>query len=381
MAVATVALASAAYGQRISIGAIGGTNLTANFPVTDVSMPADDFGNPANRFQYLTGRRSLILGALIEARLTERFSIEANVLHRPMKNRIIYTEFHPDGSTTVSNNSFNAVRAWEFPVLLRYTLPPTRFTGRFRPFLAAGPSFRTQEDASATEPSQLGISAGVGAAFQMGRFRIAPTLRYTRWARESIYPRYATKPDQVEFLTSFSYETNSANRRLAGRKLEIGVIAGLSPTRALPEIGLGDSRTERTRYLAGLSAQMVLKDNFAVEVNAIYKPLRAGSRFADSRTRFSVLTWQFPVLAKYRWIRPNWTPFVVAGPSFRVAGNLNAYNPSRYGVTVGGGVETRTGKVRLAPGLRYTRWARDSGRYSVLATNPNAVEVVFGVSF
>ena len=78
---------------------MGGTNLTSNFPVTDITTPADAFGNPANRFQYLTGPRSLIFGALVEGRLSERFSIEANVLLRPMKNSIIYTEFLANGSS------------------------------------------------------------------------------------------------------------------------------------------------------------------------------------------------------------------------------------------------------------------------------------------
>lgn len=363
------ALAFAAYGQRLSIGVVGGTNVTANFPITDVTTPADAFGNPANRFQHLTGPRSFIMGALVEGHLTERFSVEANVLHRPMNVTIIFTEFFTDGSNKVSTNRFTAVRAWEFPVMLKYTLPSSQFAGRVRPFLAVGPSFRTQEDAGATEPSQFGISAGVGAAFHLGRFRFAPALRYTRWARESIYPRYATKPDQVEFLTSLAYETEPDSRRLVGRKLELGAVAGLPFTR-----GFGGARIEeRTRYLAGLTAQMIVTRNVSVEANAIYKPLRC--------SQFSVLTWQFPVLAKCGWTRPKWTPFAEAGPSFRLAGNLSGYNPSHYGVTVGGGVETRTRSFRLSPALRYTRWAKDPRNFGSARTNPDAVEIVFGVSF
>jgi len=375
-AVTSFALAFAAHGQRLSIGVVGGTNLTANFPKTDISAPADAFGNPAYRFQYLTGPRSFILGALAEGRLTERFSVEANVLHRPMKTTIISTEFLTDGSNKVDTIGLTAVRAWEFPVMLKYTLPSSRLTGRMRPFLAVGPSFRTQEEAAAIEPSQFGISAGLGAAFHLGRFRLAPALRYTRWARESI-AHYTTKPDQVEFLTSLAYETESESRRLAGRKLELGAVAGLPFTRGFGRATI----VERTRYLAGLTAQMMVIRHLAVEVNAIYKPLRA--RRAGGG--FSVLTWQFPVLAKYGWTKPNkWTPFAEAGPSFRLAGNLSGYNPSHYGITVGGGVETRAHGFRLSPALRYTRWAEDASRYSFRrtpGTNPNAIEIVFGVSF
>ena len=107
------------------------------------------------------------------------------------------------------------------------------------------------------------------------------------------------------------------------------------------------------------------------------------------QTPFTVLTWQFPVLAKYGWGRSRWTPFAEGGPSFRLAGNLNGYNPSHYGITLGSGMETRTHGIRLAPALRYTRWAQDASRYRTPSgvqldysrTNARAVELVFSVLF
>jgi hypothetical protein len=383
-------IASVADGQRLSFGVVGGTGLTSNFLGRDITSSADGFGNPGYHFQYLTGPRSFIFGALVEARLSEGISLEMNVLHRPMKSTIIDTVFLSNGANT-NTDRFTAVRAWEFPVLLKYTLPVSRYTGRLRPFLAAGPSFRTQEDAAGTEPSRFGMSVGAGAAFHLGRFSIAPALRYTRWAREDIYPRYATKPDQLEFLTSFAYQTDSGSRRLAGRGVEIGAIAGMPLTRGFGHTYYsGKSIVERTRYLAGLTAQLDVLRAVAVEVNAIYKPMRAGSNAPNVQTPFSVVTWQFPVLAKYRWTAGNtWRPFAEAGPSFRLAGNLNGYNPSHYGVTFGGGIERRSHGLRLSPALRYTRWAKDAYRYQLPAgvhvdysrTNANAVELIFGVSF
>jgi hypothetical protein len=261
--------------------------------------------------------------------------------------------------------------------------------GGLRPFLAVGPSFRTQEDASSVEPSQIGVAVSAGAAFHLGPIRVAPALRYTRWVPESIYPRYPTKPDQIEFLTSVGYQTNSELRRLGGHKLEIGAIAGLSFTRGLRETNYAATIEERMRFLAGITAHVPVMRNVSVEVDAIYKPLRANSRSGDLQFPFSVITWQFPVLAKYSWTKNSWMPFAEAGPSFRLAGNLNGYNPSHYGVTIGGGVETRTHGMRLSPALRYTRWAEDSYRYQIPPgahfdyprTNANAFELVFGISF
>lgn len=127
---------------------MGGTNAAANFPRTDYTTPADAFGNPASRFQFFTGNRSLIIGLSAEARLSESFSIEANVLRRPMNSTIIYTSF-PAGSPAVTTTlRFTEVEAWEFPLLLKYRLPSR---GVAHPFLRIGPEFRSQQNAGATE--------------------------------------------------------------------------------------------------------------------------------------------------------------------------------------------------------------------------------------
>jgi hypothetical protein len=384
-----IVLAPAARGQRLYFGVVGGTNLTANFPTTDTSGPADAFGNPAYHSQFSTGPRSFIFGALAEVRLSDRLAIEANVLRRPMMDTIRDTTIFADGTTKTTIDRYVAVKAWEFPVMLKYSLPAPRFDPRFRPFLEAGPSFRTQEDGGAAEPSQFGLSAGAGVAFHLGRIRIAPTVRYTRWKQESVYPRYATKPDQLEFLTSIAYQTDPDSRRVAGRKLSIGVVAGLPLTHGFRPYSDGSSETESFRYMAGLSVEVNLAHNLSIEADGMYRPLNGKSDPTYGQEHFSVLTWQIPVMAKYRWTRPVRTPFIEAGPSFRLAGNLNGYNPSHYGITAGAGVEMRTHGIRLSPALRYTRWAADASpywyppayHYDYPRTNPNSMELVFGFSF
>ncbi len=380
-----IAFALPAWSQKISFGIVGGTNITNSFPPFESSYPGDSLGNPPSLFQHLTGPRTFILGAAVEGRIWRDFSLEVDVLHRPMKAAVITTEFLPDGTTRVSRSDQTAVRAWEFPVLLKYSLPASRFSRGLRPFVEVGPSFRTQEEVAATEPSQYGLSMGAGFAYHWRRLKVAPALRYTRWARESIYPRYATKPDQLEFLTSVAYETDPGSRRVGGRLLEIGAVAGYPLTQGFREMPfVVRPISERTRYLVGISTQANLTRRLAVEMDGIYKPLRSGEGASDP-WRFMVITWQFPVLAKYRITTSKWAPVVEGGPSFRLAGNLNGYNPSHYGITMGAGAETRTHGLRLSPALRYTRWAVDvspnSGRPTSQRTNQNAVELVFGISF
>jgi hypothetical protein len=98
---------------------------------------------------------------------------------------------------------------------------------------------------------------------------------------------------------------------------------------------------------------------------------------------FTVLSWDFPMLAKYHVATPERAPFVEAGPSFRAAGSLDGYNHSHFGVTAGAGAEVRKGWALLSTVLRYSRWATDGSPNSFLSTggqsdyvrtNVNAVE-------
>jgi hypothetical protein len=66
------------------------------------------------------------------------------------------------------------------------------------------------------------------------------------------------------------------------------------------------------------------------------------------------VSWDFPVLAKYHLAKLGRAPFVEAGPSFRVAGNLNGYDPSHFGLTVGAGAKTRKGWAPICSAALYS---------------------------
>jgi hypothetical protein len=379
-----MALGPVASGQRLYWGVIGGTGLTPDFPRYDVSGAADAYGNPAYHFQHLPGSRSLILGGLLEVQLTNRFAIEADILHRPLRTTIIYTTFPVGGPSVTTNNNYLAANTWEFPLMLKWNLPSPLVRGRVRPFLEGGVAFRTSQDVSGALPSQFGMTAGVGAAIHLGKFRLAPTIRYTRWDKETFFPPYPTKDDQLEFLTSVAWGTSSDPLYVNGHRLGLGLLGGLSVN---GEFYYPASEVrERIGYLAGASGQLELRHELALEVDAVYKPLR--NSFGQGQG-FTVLTWDFPVLAKYHVAKLGRAPFVEAGPSFRLSGNLNGYNPSHYGATVGAGMETHAGGALLSTALRYTRWAKDGFPYYLPPgvhhdyprTNVNAVELIFGIGF
>ncbi|MBI1354581.1 MAG: outer membrane beta-barrel protein [Acidobacteria bacterium] len=157
------------------------------------------------------------------------------------------------------------------------------------------------------------------------------------------------------------------------QRLSVGVVGGTSFTNdfspryseAYPSIPT--YRSARTGgFLAGLSLEYDLTERLSVEVNALNRPLYwngrdvrpDGSILADSTA--AVTNWQFPALVKYRLHTTGLTPFVEAGPSFRVLGNLGGDNPFHMGATAGAGVEWRARHWTLSPALRYTRWRQGS---------------------
>lgn len=374
-----MALGPAASGQRLYWGVLGGTGLTPDFPRYEVSGPADAYGNPAYQSVHLPGPRSFILGGLLEFQFTGNFAIEANVLHRSLPGSSVDTEFPAGGPAVTATYNFPSANTWEFPVMLKWNVPSPPIWGRVRPFLEGGPAFRTSQDDVGTLPSQFGLTAGVGAAIHFGKLRVAPTVRYTRWEKDAGFPHFPTKADQVEFLTSVAWETSTDPVHVTGHRLSPGVLVGLS---VLGEYYSPDTGVkERIGDLGGVSGKLELRQGLALEVDAIYKPLHG--------EEFTVLSWDFPVLAKYHLVRLGRAPFVEVGPSFRAAGNLNGYNPSHFGVTAGVGAEIQKGWALLSTALRYTRWSLDGppnslpsgGQSGYPRTNANAVELILGVGF
>lgn len=368
--------AQAGFSQQVTVGFVGGTNVSNGFGIYESRYPGDGGVSPPSYSRRESGSRSFIAGAVIEARLSEMLSIEADVLHRPMKVRLTEQRFPPGVPPQQSVREQTAVRAWQFPVLAKLTLP-TR--GIVRPFLTAGPSFRTQEDVAGTEPSQFGVTTGIGATIAWKRLRFAPTLRYSRWKADAVvFPRFRTRPDQLEFLTSVAVETEPIHWRLGSHRVEFGILGGFPLTAGFQAHRIQGVVRERFRYAGGVGTQFNLSPVWAITANAVYRPLRARSDNNERPQAYSVITWQVPVLAKHSWDRQGWRPFVEAGPSLRTAGNLNFNRPSHFGGTAGCGIEQRFQRVRFTPELRFTRWAADR---PLARTNPNAVELIFGAYF
>jgi hypothetical protein len=161
-----------------------------------------------------------------------------------------------------------------------------------------------------------------------------------------------------------------------GQKLTVGAVGGFGITGAFPaKDGYASVRSK----FVGVIAESNLSKSLSLEVDALYHPLSL-----SEMQHATVLTWEFPVLAKYRLPARGMRPFVEAGPAFRAAGNLSGTNPSRYGVASGAGVETRTRWLTISPTLRFTHWTADpvgdvNGPHTF--TIRNQAELLVGISF
>jgi hypothetical protein len=131
------------------------------------------------------------------------------------------------------------------------------------------------------------------------------------------------------------------------------------------------------RSVAGVVVEAPIRERLSLEVDGFYRRLRYQN---DPSV---VVTWEIPVLVKYRLSARALVPFIEVGPSFRVASNLNSTNPSQYGTTVGVGQDIRMRRFKIAPAVRYTRWVADGPQRTSppILTRLNQVELLVGISF
>ncbi|HEY4087886.1 MAG TPA: outer membrane beta-barrel protein [Bryobacteraceae bacterium] len=381
VAAAAFVMPQCLFAQRVSFGFVGGTNITHDFHLWQFPYQSDAYPGGLTTFELFSKTHTFIAGFSTEVQIHSGFSFEADALHRTLNLEL--QSVLPDRS--ILPDGTENIITWEFPLLLKYRLP---LAGPVHPFINAGPSFRTRKNTASTEPSQFGGTVGAGVEFQAGRLRISPAIRYTRWQYDGDFPLYATKPDQFEFVTGVSYATSMGNWRVGRRAVQFGLIGGTSFTGGVAGRYAAEKVDERQGYIGGLALEVEARKRLSIEVNGLYRPFRTaivtpGGPAGDYRFDFTIVTWEFPLLAKYTFQpQAKIRPFVEAGPSFRLSGNRNGSNPSSAGITLGGGFQTNYGVMKVSPVLRYTRWADDSGTIpGGFLTKPNQVELLVAFTF
>ncbi len=178
---------------------------------------------------------------------------------------------------------------------------------------------------------------------------------------------------------------------IAGGVPFTGGISDFTTTNALSD-EVSHAISNSNEYIIGPTLEVRLPFSLAVEVDALYRPIGAattvtigsGSSAVSVTSSSMYSTWEFPVLGKYRFALPIVSPYVEAGPSFRAKGSSIGYF-SNNGFTLGGGVELKLLRLRIAPEVRYTHWGSDSvppiNASFFAPSQQNQVEFLVGISF
>jgi hypothetical protein len=355
-ALLAAAFAIPVFAQGFSFGLIGGVELNSDFHYrAGRTFPVVLFDNVPTtvRSAYERSRFAPKLGLKVEYEFTPHWSVEAGLLiHRPtFTSTFTYDppirQFASPNSPLISRDVSRYDEAiWEVPLLAKRTFE----VGRRAVILEGGPSFRPFGGIDG--PGRFGITGGVGTTWHVNRVRLQPSIRYTRWS--DVRQPYTPAPFRRDEITLLlAVDAKGANLRGARERqpLSAGFIGGATLTKAFPEKNGWEGMTSR---LAGVTVEYRFSDRWSAEANVLYHPL-----VLSERARATVVTWEVPLMAKYRFGSHSSRPLVTAGPAFRPSGNRNSTNPSSFGLTAGLGWEIPVKRLTFEPTLRYVRWGAD----------------------
>lgn len=103
--------------------------------------------------------------------------------------------------------------------------------------------------------------------------------------------------------------------------------------------------------IAGVYAEVRLPLGFSIEGDALYYPSIYSAQAGGGSL------WQFPILAKLKFLKGPVRPYLEGGPAYSHLADVKTLpdllNSSNFGITLGAGVELKILALRLSPELRY----------------------------
>jgi hypothetical protein len=208
-----------AYAQPVSLGLMGGAGLTQDFQNYDLPPCCGPMPGPQVSILGVSTPQRWIAGGTLEVRLPLHLSVEVDEPYHELrfKTAAQFGQTPPDWGNP-DTAQFQHVDTWEFPVLLKYRFQLPLVKPFVKPFIDAGPAFRVLGNLSHTNPSNHGVTAGLGVEVHLWKLNIAPQFRYLRWARDQNVPMFGltTVTDQVEFLTAITFRNPSVVPAAAG---------------------------------------------------------------------------------------------------------------------------------------------------------------------
>jgi outer membrane protein with beta-barrel domain len=133
-------------------------------------------------------------------------------------------------------------------------------------------------------------------------------------------------------------------------------------------------------YTLGPFVEVRLPLHLSIEADALYR----GLHFTNLTGSASTGVWDFPIVAKYKFLKGPVRPYIEGGLDFSHLSDVKnfvvANNSSNFGVALGAGVEVHALVVRISPEVRYTGDALKSFS-GIVNSNRNQLAFLIGIGF
>ena len=214
------------------------------------------------------------VGPKVEIDFGERWSFETDFLyHRPAWTQIVRYDppipIRPAGPPVPEQIDRFDEPIIEIPVLAKH-----RFSlGRATLVLEVGPSFLPFGGFDG--PGKIGVTGGVGTAFSVGRLRLQPTIRYSRWpsspeeAAGGLGGGLPFRRDRVSLVVGADIPSTSLGTAESWALLSIGFIGGTTLTKDFPDENGFKGVSSR---MAGVAFEYHWSERWGVEADVIYHP-------------------------------------------------------------------------------------------------------------
>ncbi len=133
-------------------------------------------------------------------------------------------------------------------------------------------------------------------------------------------------------------------------------------------------------YTLGPFVEVRLPFKFSIEGDALYR----GYSFSVLGATRHASSWDFPIVAKYHFLKGPVKPYVEGGLDFShlsdVTGLFSLNHNSNFGIVLGAGVQVNLLVLRLSPEIRYTGDTLKNFT-GVIDSNRNQLAFLVGIGF
>ena len=140
-----------------------------------------------------------------------------------------------------------------------------------------------------------------------------------------------------------------------------------------------------SKYVAGFSAGVMIHDRIHVSFGAMYMPVAFVTRGTTccpiSHPEFTThgTSWDFPLLADYRWLKGSVRPF--SGGGLIILSRTSQGPDQTPAPVVSGGVEWVHQAFVIRPEVRYIHYKDQSASDVAVQRPPHQVQVLLGFTF